>query len=281
MKNTLFTQLYTKPSYPCFVQLSSRFDLIMDLQKECCLELYSINVGYNSIDLFTNPYKHIYIEYHVYQGEEEYELQKTRYQEFIQKNANEIQVIHEGKMTCSKLSNGLRATLCMNDKERLLLWETERTHITSIDPMCLLSIIEGKGTNSPDCEKDLDKLIMKNRNQLNEDGGLRFDGLYVLNKKKTAEYLRFFPNGKVVGFLSCKNDENFLKNLLEEEYEEFGCYSLTEKGIAFKISFLEGNLSVAYKGLVGGNKLTLFRKINDSSMPRQLGVYRFIPMNYE
>lgn len=281
MKNTLFTQLHTKPSYPCFVQLSSRFDLIMDLQKEYCLELYSIHVGHNSIDLFTNPHKHTYIEYHVYQGEEEYELQKTQYQDYIEKNANEIQVIYEGKMISSKLSNGLRATLCRNDKERLLLWETERTHVTSIDQMYLLNIIEGKGTNYTDCEKDLDKVFIKSGNQLNEDGGLRFDGLYVLNKKKTAEYLRFFSNGKVVGFLSCKNDEFFLKNLLEEEYEEFGYYSLTEKRIAFKITFLDGNLSVAYTGLVGENKLTLFRNIIDSSMPKQLGVYRFIPMDYK
>lgn len=75
--------------------------------------------------------------------------------------------------------------------------------------------------------------------------------------------------------------QSFLKDKLDEEYEENGSYTLVDEGIVFNIKFLNGTLLVEYKGIIEKDMLVLFRKIQESSKPRQLGAYCFHPMNLE
>jgi hypothetical protein len=282
MKNTFFNQLNKNPGHLCNVQLPNYFDSVMDLIKENSLKLYYIDVGLDKIEVFTDPHRHTYIECSVYRKKEEYEKKKIQYQEYLRKCAEDVQIHSNGLAVSGELRNGLQATLCIDDKKQMLLWETERTHVAGIDLKVLINAVKSDDKEHLVFDKNQDEII-KSEDGFEKDSQsrLRFDGFYVLEKKETAEYLRFFPSGKVVGLLFDKNRGQFLKDRLDEEYEENGSYSLIKNRIVFEIIFLDGNLPVDYEGIVENNKLTLFRKIKHSSYPRQLGVYRFTALDFE
>ena len=205
-----------------------------------------------------------------------------QYREYLKKNAEDIQMHFDGRAFSGDLHNGLQATLCINDKKQMLLWETERTNVASIDLKELINAVESDGKEQTVFDRKQDEItISEDGLEKDEQGRLRFDGFYVLKKKEGAEYLRFFPNGEVVGLLFDKNCELFLQDRLDEEYEENGSYSLHKNRIVFEIIFLDGNLPVKYEGIVENNKLTLFRKIKHTSYPRQLGVYQFTALGFE
>ena len=282
MKNTLFNRRNINPGHLCSVQLPYCFDSVTHLIKENRLKLYYVDTELDRIELFTDPHRHTYIECSVYRMKEEYEKKKKQYQEYLKKSAEDVQTRFDGRAFSGELRNGLQANLCLNDKKQMLLWETERTNVASVDMKDLINTVESGDKEHPAFDKKQDE-ITRSEDGLEKDdqGQLRFDGFYVLKKKEGAEYLRFFPNGKVVGLLFDKNCELFLQDRLDEEYEENGSYSLHKNRIVFEIIFLDGNLPVKYEGIVENNKLTLFRKIKHTSYPRQLGVYQFTALGFE
>jgi len=211
---------------------------------------------------------------------EDYIARKMQYHEYLERNAKEIELSYGGSLKRAELKNGLCAVLCENDKKQILVWETERSHIEHIDAQELLLAVKGEKNDACDRKKDvLISEIEGKKAAPKEQKKLRFDGLYVLRKKHGAEYLRFFPNGKVVGILFDKDSDSFLKDKLDEEYEENGSYTLIDEGIVFNIKYLNGTLLVEYKGIIEKDMLMLFKKIQGSPKPRQLGTYFFHPMN--
>ncbi len=286
MKSSLFDQQHKKDNYVCSVQLPNVFQPFLNLLHLYGLKPYFVNAGLFGTEVFTDPHWYTYIECSNYFRNEDYNTKKAQYLDYLNKKAKGIIISNEGKMQKAELKNGLNVVFCINDMNRMLLWETERPHLEHLNPEKLLLAIEKPkekevSENEPDLliEKTENKDKIKHIKQRN-CGMLRFDGLYILKKKENAEYLRFFPNGKVIGILFDKASEQFLKDQFDEEYEEYGTYRITEKGIIFNIAFLSGNLQVTYNGRIEENKLVLFRKIQQSMMPKQLGIYCFQQMHF-
>lgn len=286
MKNTFFDQQHVQRCFICRTQLPHDFDFVLELMIQYDLKPFIVNAQLGEVELSTDPHRHTYIECCGYLNIEDYVARKRQYQEYLERNANEIEVFYKGSLKKAELKNGLSAVLFENDKKQILVWETERSHIEHIDPQELLLALQWEKEDA--CDREEDVLIAGNMGEMDGKKAvpkvqkkLRFDGFYVLRKKQGAEYLRFFPNGKVVGILFDKDSVSFLKDKLDEEYEENGSYTLIDEGIIFNIKFLNGNLLAEYKGIVEKDMLVLFRKIQGSSKPRQLGTYCFHPIEFE
>ena len=286
MKNTLFDQQHTQRCFICRTQLPRGFDCVLELMLQYELKPFFVNAQLCEVEFYTDPHRYTYIECCCYLNMKDYVAKKRQYHEYLEKNAKEIELSFGGSMKRAELKNGLSAVLCENDNKHILVWETERSHIEHIDPQDLLLAV--KGEKSDACDRKQEVLIAGNMSEIEgkkvaskDQKKLRFDGLYVLRKKHDAEYLRFFPNGKVIGILFDKDSELFLKDKLDEEYEENGSYTLIDEGIVFNIRYLNGTLLVEYKGIIEKDMLVLFKKIQGSQKPRQLGTYYFHPMNLE
>ena len=184
------------------------------------------------------------------------------------------------------LKNHQRAWFYSNDDECILLWATgnrKKLNLESkfFDDESIIELIEGTIEGETIYDPEVDLPLAQSRDlppfapALDMDTGkLRFDGLYALPEKGFTTYLRFFPNGKVVGANST-GDKDSVMQWLDEEFENSGQYRVWGgDNIEFTFPSEEIEVGVSFKGKIEDDALALSWKIKLTS--RKLNAGRFL-----
>lgn len=254
-----------------------------------CLNISVFRAGFDGIEFATDPNCpsfQDYLEYGVYSSEKKYQPRKQAYLDYLAQNAVEFFATDSERASVYSLKNHQRAWFYSNDDECILLWATgnrKKLNLESkfFDDESIIELIEGTIEGETIYDPEVDLPLAQSRDlppfapALDMDTGkLRFDGLYALPEKGFTTYLRFFPNGKVVGANST-GDKDSVMQWLDEEFENSGQYRVWGgDNIEFTFPSEEIEVGVSFKGKIEDDALALSWKIKLTS--RKLNAGRFL-----
>lgn len=254
-----------------------------------CLNISVFRAGFDGIEFSTDPHCpsfQDYLEYGVYSSEKKYQARKQEYLAYLAQNVVESFATDSERASAYSLKNYQRVWFYTNDDEHILLWATGNSKKLNLecnffDDKSIIELLEGTIEGEIIYDPEADLPLVQSRDlpafapALDMDTGkLRFDGLYSLPEKGFTTYLRFFPNGKVVGANSTGNKEDVMK-WLDEEFENSGQYRVWGgENIEFTFPSEEIEVGFSFKGKIEDNALALSSKNRPTS--RKVDTNRFI-----
>ena len=255
-----------------------------------CLNISVFRAGFDGIEFATDPNClsfQDYLEYGVYSSEKKYQSRKQAYLDYLAQNAVESFATDSERASAYSLKNHRRAWFYANDDEHILLWATGTSNKLNLERKGfngegIIELVEGTIEGETIFDPEADLPLVQSRDlpifapALDMDTGkLRFDGLYALPEKGYTTYLRFFPNGKVVGANST-GDKDSVMQWLDEEFENSGQYGVWGgDNIEFTFPSKEIEVGVSFIGKIEDNALALSWKIKPTSRKMNAGIFLF------